>query len=254
MVKAKKHLGQHFLKEPRIAEKIANLIANSSVDKWLEIGPGTGVLTKFLLPLCQEVKCVELDTESVEYLAESFPNLAVINSDFLHLNFKDVWPTEFGIIGNFPYNISTQIVFHILENRAQIPEFAGMFQLEVAQRIASEPHSKTYGILSVLTQAFYEVDLVFKVGPGNFNPPPKVQSGVLKAQRKENFELSCNERLLFRVVKAAFGQRRKTLSNSLKIFKLPKEEVLRKQIFKLRAENLDVQEFINLTNWIEEHQ
>ncbi len=254
MVRAKKHLGQHFLKEPHVAEKIAKLISHSEVNNWLEIGPGMGILTKFLIKEAENVKCIEIDRESVSFLSEHYPNLEVILGDFLQLDLRQIWNEAYGVIGNFPYNISSQIVFQILANKDIIPEFAGMFQLEVAQRIAAEPGNKTYGILSVLTQAFYDVKLEFKVSPGNFNPPPKVQSGVISAKRKSHFKLPCEEKLFFGVVKAAFGQRRKTLSNALKTFNLPKEEVLRKQIFKLRAEKLSVDDFIELTKWIQKQK
>lgn len=250
MVRAKKHLGQHFLKERSIAERTAELAVPAGTKNWLEIGPGTGMLTQFLLERKLKLICVELDSESVTHLHENYPELLVIEGDFLKMNITDLFSVPFGVIGNFPYNISTQIVFKILENRDYVPEFIGMFQLEVAQRIVSPSGSKTYGILSVLTQAFYDVKLEFRISPGNFNPPPKVQSGVLRAVRKEDFALDCDEALFFSVVKASFQQRRKTLANALRKFNIPKEQVLQDQIFKLRAEKLDVSDFEHITRLI----
>lgn len=252
MVRAKKHLGQHFLKETSVAERTAKLASTANTGSWLEIGPGTGMLTQFLILEKFNIKCIEVDTESVAFLNENYPELEVIEGDFLKLPVKDIYKDPFGVIGNFPYNISSQIVFRILEFRDQIPAFIGMFQLEVAQRIAASSGSKTYGILSVLTQAFYDVKLEFRISPGNFNPPPKVQSGVLKAIRKNDFTLDCDEALFFEVVKAAFQQRRKTLGNALRKFNIPKEQVLQDQIFKLRAENLEVSDYVHVTRLIQE--
>ncbi|MCB9244936.1 MAG: 16S rRNA (adenine(1518)-N(6)/adenine(1519)-N(6))-dimethyltransferase RsmA [Flavobacteriales bacterium] len=251
MVRAKKHLGQHFLKEPGIAARIADLALGHDVENWLEIGPGTGILTQFLLERTKALRCVEIDRESEEYLHMHFPQLDVMHADFLKLELSTLYDSDFGVIGNFPYNISSQIVFKILDHRDRIPVFAGMFQLEVAQRLAAIPGTKAYGILSVLTQAYYDLKLVFKVSPGNFNPPPKVQSGVLLATRKADWELACNEVLFADVVKTAFNQRRKTLSNALKKFNIQPNESLQDQIFKLRAEKLSVADFVALTNRIE---
>lgn len=252
-VKAKKHLGQHFLNDEIIAEKIADTLSLNGYDKVLEIGPGMGVLTKYLLKKDIKTYVIEIDPESVEYLKANFLNLAprVIEKDFLKYDLNDVFNFEsFAIIGNFPYNISTQIVFKTLEMRAQIPEFSGMFQKEVAQRICSKEGSKVYGILSVLAQAFYEAEYLFTVPPSVFNPPPKVESGVLRLTRKKDFTLPCDESLLFKVVKTAFQQRRKTLRNSLKTFNL--SDSLREDvIFDKRPEQLSVQEFISLTLLIE---
>lgn len=250
MVRAKKHLGQHFLKEEGVARRIAELVRNRSVGNWLEIGPGTGILTRFLLAETEHLRCVEIDPESREYLAQHYPDLDVIDADFLKMDLKTIFSGPYGIIGNFPYNISSQIVFRILENREQVPVFAGMFQLEVAQRLAATPGGKDYGILSVLTQAHYVVNFCFKVSPGNFNPPPKVQSGVISAVRK-SAELGCDEKLFADVVKTAFNQRRKTLGNALKKFNIEVNETLQDQIFKLRAEKLSVNDFVSLTNRIQ---
>jgi 16S rRNA (adenine1518-N6/adenine1519-N6)-dimethyltransferase len=252
-VKAKKHLGQHFLKDESIAMKIADSLTLSNYKNVLEIGPGMGVLTKYLLKKDVTTYVIEIDTESVEYLQAHYLNLAqrIISKDFLKINIEDYFGKEqIAIIGNFPYNISTQIVFKTLENRHQIPEFSGMFQKEVAERIAEKAGSKKYGILSVLTQAFYNVEYLFTVPPSVFNPPPKVDSGVIRLIRKEDFTLPVNEKLFYRVVKTAFNQRRKTLRNSLKTMNL--SDLLREDsIFTKRPEQLSVEEFINLTSKIE---
>ncbi len=252
-VSAKKHLGQHFLKDKNIARKIANTLTLSSYKNVLEIGPGMGVLTQFILEKDLHVSVMEIDTESVLYLETHFNSslLQIIPADFLKYNLDLVFPNQpFAITGNFPYNISTQIVFKTLENRHRIPEFTGMFQKEVAQRICQKEGSKTYGILSVLTQAFYNAEYLFTVPPTVFNPPPKVDSGVIRLQRKEDFSLPCDEKLFFKVVKTAFGQRRKTLRNSLKTFNLP-DKLKEDSIFGLRPEQLSVEQFINLTKKIE---
>ena len=252
-VKAKKHLGQHFLRDENIAKKIANTLSLEGYDKVLEIGPGMGVLTKYLLQKDITTYVIEIDPESVEYLQANFLNLAprIIEKNFLKYDLNEIFSkSQFAIIGNFPYNISTQIVFKTLEMRDQIPEFSGMFQKEVAQRICEKEGSKAYGILSVLTQAFYHAEYLFTVPPSVFNPPPKVDSGVLRLTRKENFELSCDEKLFFRVVKTAFQQRRKTLRNSLKTFNLS-DNLKANVIFGKRPEQLSVDSFIELAQLIE---
>ena len=252
-VKAKKHLGQHFLKDENIAKKIADTLSLKDYNSVLEIGPGMGVLTKYLLEKDTTTYVIEIDSESVEYLQVNYLNLAprIIEKDFLKYDLKEVFnDSQFAIIGNFPYNISTQIVFKVLEMRAQIPEFSGMFQKEVAQRICEKEGSKAYGILSVLTQAFYNADYLFTVPPSVFNPPPKVDSGVLRLTRKEHLDLPCDEALFFRVVKTAFQQRRKTLRNSLKTFNLS-DNLKANAIFDKRPEQLSVDSFIELTQLIE---
>ena len=254
-VKAKKHLGQHFLKDENIASKIADTLRYKEYNFVLEIGPGMGVLTKYLLQKDAEVHVIEIDTESVTYLQEHYPKLQgkVHEEDFLKYDVSRIFGKEqFSIIGNFPYNISSQIVFKMLELREFIPEFSGMFQKEVAQRICEKEGSKTYGILSVLVQAFYEAEYLFTVPPSVFNPPPKVDSGVLRLTRKEDFSLPVNEKLFFRVVKTAFQQRRKTLRNSLKIFALP-DDIKEDSIFGRRPEQLSTAGFIELTQKIEPH-
>lgn len=251
-VKAKKHLGQHFLTDESIAKDIADSLSLSGYKKVLEIGPGMGVLTKYVLEKPIETFVIEIDTESVEYLQTHYLNLApnIISKDFLKYNLKEVFGEEpFAIIGNFPYNISTQIVFKTLEMRDQVPEFSGMFQKEVAQRICSKKGSKVYGILSVLAQAFYDCEYLFTVPPTVFNPPPKVDSGVMIMRRKENYKLDCDEKLLFTVVKTAFNQRRKTLRNSLKSLNLS-DKLQEDTIFALRPEQLSVEDFISLTQKI----
>lgn len=253
LVKAKKHLGQHFLTDEGIAEKIADSLSYKGYDHVLEIGPGMGVLTKYLLKKDSITHVIEIDTESVDYLKNNYLHLAdrIIEKDFLKYDLKEVFGEHpFAIIGNFPYNISSQILFKTLEMRDQIPEFSGMFQKEVALRICSKEGSKVYGILSVLTQAFYDAEYLFTVPPSVFNPPPKVDSGVLILKRKENFKLPCNEELFFKVVKIGFQQRRKTLRNSLKSFEIS-ENIKSNPIFDKRPEQLSVQQFIALTQLIE---
>jgi len=253
-VKAKKHLGQHFLNDETIAKKIADTLTLKNYKTVLEIGPGMGVLTKYLLDKPITTHVIEIDTESVEYLKNNYLNLAsrVIEKDFLKYDLNQVFKGEpFAIIGNFPYNISTQIVFKTIEMRDQIPEFSGMFQKEVAKRICSKEGSKVYGILSVLTQAFYNAEYLFTVPPDVFNPPPKVESGVLRLTRKENYTLPCSDKLLFKVVKTAFQQRRKTLRNSLKTLDLS-NNLREDAIFGKRPEQLSVEAFIALTQKIEE--
>ncbi|MBL85663.1 MAG: 16S rRNA (adenine(1518)-N(6)/adenine(1519)-N(6))-dimethyltransferase [Winogradskyella sp.] len=255
-VRAKKHLGQHFLKDENIAKKIADTLTLQGYKDVLEIGPGMGVLTKYLLKKDIKTHVIEIDTESVEYLKNNYLNLSdrIYEKDFLKYDLTEVFKDQpFAIIGNFPYNISSQIVFKTLEMRYQIPEFSGMFQKEVAQRICSKEGSKIYGILSVLTQAFYDAEYLFTVPPSVFNPPPKVDSGVLLLKRKENFTLPCDEVLFFKVVKTGFQQRRKTLRNSLKTFNLS-DNLKANTIFGQRPEQLSVSQFIELTSLIENDQ
>lgn len=253
-VRAKKYLGQHFLKDEQIAQKIADSLTGKGYKNVLEIGPGMGVLTKYLLKKNNlTIHVIEIDSESVDYLKTHYLNLAerIISKNFLKIDISAYFGKEqVAIIGNFPYNISTQIVFKTLENRHQIPEFSGMFQKEVAKRIAEKEGSKAYGILSVLTQAFYDVEYLFTVPPTVFNPPPKVDSGVIRLIRKDNYTLPVDEKLFYRVVKTAFNQRRKTLRNSLKTMNLS-DNLREDSIFAKRPEQLSVQEFISLTSKIE---
>lgn len=252
-VRAKKHLGQHFLHDENIAEKIGNTLSFEGYEHVLEIGPGMGVLTKYLIKKPIDVLAMDLDSESIEYLQEHYPidNLHIIEADFLKFDLSTLFEGKpFAITGNFPYNISTQIVFKTLEWRERIPEFTGMFQKEVAQRICEKPGSKAYGILSVLTQAFYDAEYLFTVKPGVFSPPPKVDSGVLRLKRKADFSLACDESTFFKVVKMAFQQRRKTLRNSLKTWQLS-EKHKEDAIFAMRPEQLSVSDFITLTQKLE---
>ena len=248
-VRAKKHLGQHFLKDENIASKIADSLSFEGYQNVLEIGPGMGVLTKYLLKKEKTNWVVEIDNESIDYLKSHYLHLTdrIINADFLKMDLASHFNKEpLAIIGNFPYNISSQIVFKAIECRDLIPEFSGMFQKEVAMRIAAGPGSKTYGIISVLTQAFYDVEYLFTVPPSVFNPPPRVDSGVIRLVRKKDYHLPVDVPFFFRVVKTAFNQRRKTLRNSLKSFQISdklKEDV----IFAQRPEQLSVEQFIELT-------
>ena len=253
-VRAKKFLGQHFLKDESIANKIADSLSLEGYQHILEIGPGMGMLTKYLLKKNKTIWVVEIDRESIAYLKTHYLHLSerIIEEDFLKMDLSTYFKDQpLAVIGNFPYNISSQIVFKAIENREKIPEFSGMFQKEVAQRICGKPGNKTYGILSVLTQAFYDAEYLFTVAPSVFNPPPKVDSGVLKLTRKKNYTLPVDTAFFFRVVKTAFNQRRKTLRNSLKSFDISdklKEDV----IFALRPEQLSVQQFIELTKSLAE--
>jgi 16S rRNA (adenine1518-N6/adenine1519-N6)-dimethyltransferase len=263
-VKAKKHLGQHFLTDESIAKNIADALIGSGYNHVLEIGPGMGVLTKYLLQKKPKITAIELDRASVAYLNETFPlehikldttnkHFEIIEGDFLKKDIQEMFNKEqVAIIGNFPYNISTQIVFKAIEYREFVPEFAGMFQKEVAMRIAEKEGSKVYGILSVLTQAFFDVEYLFTVPPNVFNPPPKVDSGVIRFTRKENYTLPVDEKLFFRVVKTAFNQRRKMLRSSLKSFNLS-DSLKEDPIFTKRPEQLSVSAFILLTQKIADH-
>lgn len=248
-VSPKKKLGQHFLNDLNIAQKIADLLQHQNCDNILEIGPGMGVLTQFLIPKIKNLKLVEIDTESVTYLNRKYPERQkeILNEDFLKMNLSKTFEGQaFGIIGNFPYNISSQIVFKALEYRQYLPFFCGMFQKEVAQRICEKPGTKAYGILSVLCQTYYHAQYHFNVSPAVFSPPPKVDSGVLSLKRKEDLIIDFDEKLLFSIVKTGFQQRRKTLRNSLKSLNIPKL-TLEDSIFDLRPEKLSAAQFIELT-------
>ena len=252
-VKPKKHLGQHFLIDLSIAQKIANTLTLKNYNKVLEIGPGMGVLTSNLLKKPIQTFVLEIDSESIKYLKTYFPQLSknIIEADILKYDLNSFSNNEqFAITGNFPYNISTQIVFKLLEFRNNIPEFTGMFQKEVAHRICVSEGTKAYGILSVLVQAFYGAEYLFTVPPNVFNPAPKVDSGVIRLTRKNNFSLQCDEKLFFKIVKTAFQQRRKTLRNSLKVFDLS-NNLKANTIFDKRPEQLSVDSFINLVSIIE---
>ncbi len=253
IVRAKKNLGQHFLKDKNIASKIVESLQSSQTGKVLEVGPGMGVLTQFLLEKSYQTYVVEIDSESVEYLKDNFPQLQdrIIPGDFLKLNLQDYFSGPFSVIGNFPYNISSQIFFKVLENREQIPEVVGMVQKEVAERIAAPPGSKTYGILSVLLQAFYHIEYLFTVSEHVFIPPPKVKSAVVRLKRNDRENLDCDEKLFSRVVKMAFNQRRKTMRNSLKML-ITHENLKNSELMGKRPEQLSVSGFEILTRLISE--
>ena len=251
-VRAKKALGQHFLTDQSIAMKIVDSLSRSEIRDVLEIGPGMGVLTQYLLKRDDlELKLVELDVESVEYLLTHFPGMQgkLYQADYLKLDIHTLFSGQYRVIGNFPYNISSQIFFKILEDKDRVPEVVCMIQKEVAERIAEKPGSKTYGILSVLLQAWYDIDYIVSVGSGAFCPPPKVQSAVIRLRRNSRSSLGCDEKLFKTVVKTAFNQRRKTLRNALK--PLLNESIDSSDpVFDLRAERLSVEDFVALTNLI----
>ncbi len=250
LVRAKKHLGQHFLTDKKIAAKIVNgLIHTDQYQQVLEVGPGMGILTDLLLERTElETYMVDIDVESYHFLQGKYPQVGnrLINGDFLKLDLTTIFSGKFGIIGNFPYNISSQILFKILEHRNQVVEMVGMFQKEVAERCASGSGTKEYGILSVLIQAYYNIEYLFSVKPGTFNPPPKVNSGVIRLTRNERTELPCDEKLFWRTVKGGFNQRRKTLRNALS-GTISKDRMDDHPFFDKRAEQLTVEDFIALT-------
>jgi len=246
-VRAKKHLGQHFLNNEQIAFDITDLLSEETKNV-VEIGPGMGVLTQFLVKKDFTTEVVEIDTESVFYLRLNYPKLSVHEGDFLQLKLKEKYPYSFSLIGNFPYNISSQILFKAFENRDQIPEVIGMFQKEVAERIVCKKGKKR-GILSVFLQAFYDIEYCFTVNEDVFTPPPKVKSGVIKLVRNSREELPVDEKKFKRVVKAGYNQRRKTLKNAMKPFELINENEIA-DLLALRAEQLSVDDFIKLTNHV----
>lgn len=253
-VKPKKFLGQHFLKDLKIAQAIADTVDVCPNLPVLEVGPGMGVLTQFLLQKDRTVKVVELDFESVAYLREEYPALEdnIIEDDFLKMNLQRLFDgRQFVLTGNYPYNISSQIFFKMLDNKDLIPCCTGMIQKEVAERIAAGPGSKTYGILSILIQAWYHVDYLFTVNENVFNPPPRVKSAVIRMTRNETKELGCNEKLFKQVVKTTFNQRRKTLRNSIKPILGKDCPLTNDELFNKRPEQLSVQQFISLTNEVE---
>ncbi len=255
IVKPKKALGQHFLKDLDIAARIACTIDSYKGVPVLEIGPGTGVLTKFLLQNGHDLKVIELDRESVKYLKENFTELEnkIIEGDFLKLNPEDFFPDKYCIIGNYPYNISSQIFFKVLEYKDKIPCCSGMIQKEVAERIASKPGKKAYGILSVFLQAFYDIEYLFTVDEHVFDPPPAVKSAVIRMTRNNVSALDCDEILFRKVVKAGFNQRRKTLRNSLKAITGNNKITNAGSILDKRPEQLSVADFVELTNLLEPH-
>ncbi|MCW3104724.1 MAG: ksgA [Bacteroidetes bacterium] len=253
-VRAKKKLGQHFLKNEDIAQKIVESLSRTSeYAHVLEVGPGMGVLTKYLIAHTNyETHVIDIDKESIGYLKVNFPSLEknIIEGDFLELDLEKLFPGPFAVIGNFPYNISTEILFKVMDHKDQVPEVVGMFQKEVAERIAAKPRNKTYGITSVLLQAFYDIDYLFTVGENEFIPPPRVKSAVIRLRRNAVAKLDCDEKLFKQLVKAGFNQRRKTLRNSIRAFKL-KPEFLDHKYLTQRAEELSVADFVALTNMVE---
>jgi 16S rRNA (adenine1518-N6/adenine1519-N6)-dimethyltransferase len=257
MVRPKKFLGQHFLKDKQVAQRIVNALhLPEGKNQVIEIGPGTGVLTQWLVQRPEaDLTLVEIDRESVAYLHEHYPQLSdrIVEGDFLELNLADRFPGAVHIIGNFPYNISSQIFFKVLDNRDQVSQVVCMIQKEVADRIAEKEGSKTYGILSVLLQTYYHIEYLFKVPPGVFFPPPKVMSAVIRLVRNDRVKLDCNEELYRKVVKQAFQNRRKTLRNALKILNLH-TSVYALEIMDKRAEQLSVEQFIYLTREIEKNR
>lgn len=254
-VKPKKFLGQHFLKDLQVAQDIANTVDACPELPILEVGPGMGVLTQFLMTKERPLKVVELDFESVAYLRENFPALGnnIIEQDFLKMDLAQLFEGKpFVLTGNYPYNISSQIFFKMLDYKDLIPCCTGMIQKEVAERMAAGPGSKTYGILSVLIQAWYRVEYLFTVHEHVFNPPPKVKSAVIRMTRNETQELGCNEKLFKQIVKTTFNQRRKTLRNSISPILDKTNPLMADPIFNKRPEQLSVQEFIDLTNRVEQ--
>lgn len=246
----KKHLGQHFLKDVQICQRIADaILVNESEQNVLEIGPGTGALTQYLIAKNLNLVAYEVDVESVQYLSLQYPNLRLKQKDILKENWKSVFEDQFTLVGNFPYNISSQIVFKVFENRSIITQMVGMFQKEVAERICAQPGTKKYGILSVLIQAFYKTSYLFTVNEDVFDPPPKVKSGVIRFERNEIDHLNCDETLFVKVVKSTFNQRRKMVRNSIK--GLCKDHKLSHQLMTKRPEQLSVNDFIQLTNLLE---
>ena len=251
-VRAKKHLGQHFLRDLEVARRIAASLPLDGRTSVLEIGPGTGVLTQFLLQNPDiDLTAVELDSESVVYLHQHFPQLNVVEADFLKMDLKNLFTDKFCVIGNLPYNISSQIFFKMLYNKDQIPCLVGMIQKEVAERMAAKEGNKTYGILSVLMQAYYSIDYLFTVHEHVFDPPPKVKSAVIRLTRNDVSRINCDEKLFKTVVKTAFNQRRKQMRNSLKPLIAKENPVFADPIFDKRPEQLSVDAFIELTNMIE---
>ncbi len=254
-MKAKKSYGQHFLTNERIAERIANsLPAAANYQKVVEVGPGQGMLTKYLLHKDYELFAIEADRDMVDYLEEHYPELSpnLFKANFLRIRLEELFGEEpFAIIGNFPYNISSQILFKMLDYRAQVPELVGMFQKEMAERVVAKPGGKAYGVISVLVQSYYDGELLFSVKKGSFNPPPKVKSAVIHLRRKAETELECDEKLFRTVVKQAFSQRRKMLRNTMKTF-IKGDAILKTDFFRQRPERLSVEDFVQLTNWVEE--
>ena len=253
-VRAKKHLGQHFLKDEQIAKNIVDTLLQSTDLPLIEIGPGTGVLTKYLIEK-EKFFAVDIDTESIEFLKKAYPKHLdkILYGDFLKMSMDNLFSEKFAIIGNFPYNISSQIMFKVLDLRDKVDIVVGMFQKEVAERMAEKPGSKTYGILSVLLQAYYDIDYLFTVEPGAFTPPPKVKSAVIRLTRNKTEKLDCDEKLFKAIVKSTFNQRRKMVRNGVKSF-IKDEAIMSHKFFTMRPEQLSVAQFVELTQIIEQQR
>ncbi len=249
-VKPKKHLGQHFLEDMSIAQRIADsLTIHGGYKRVLEIGPGTGALTQFLLKKDYLTEVVEVDRESVQFLGMKYPDLKVYEENFLKMDFSKFNGEQIAVVGNFPYNISSQILFKVLDERDTVPEVVGMFQKEVAERIAEGPGSKVYGILSVLLQAYYDIEYLFTVDEDVFDPPPKVKSGVIRLIRNNVQQLDCDEKLFKTIIKATFNQRRKMVRSSIK--GLLQGKVIESEFLTERPEQMSVADFVKLTNTVE---
>ena len=254
-LKAKKSYGQHFLTNEDFAQRIADgLLLTDTYKKVLEVGPGQGMLTKYLLRKPFKTYAVDADADMIEFMTYNYPDISdrLVKANFLRTDFKEIiGDEEFGLIGNFPYNISSQIVFKMLDNKDQVPEMVGMFQKEMAERIIATPGGKDFGVIAVLTQAYYSGEMLFYVTPDNFSPPPRVQSAVIRLERKANQDLGCDYQLFRQVVKQAFSQRRKMLRNTMKMF-MKGSPYLQDEFFNNRPEQLTVQEFVGLTCRVQE--
>lgn len=252
-IKAKKSLGQHFLKDTNIAISIVDFLIADHVDHVVELGPGMGVLSNLIMTRFENCSFIEIDEDAVHYLKNKYPQIAdkIIHRDFLKLDLDKAFKGTLALIGNFPYNISSQIMFKVLENRQKIVEIVGMFQKEVADRIISKPGNKVYGILSVFLQAYYHIDSLFSLGPECFNPPPKVNSSVIRFTRNTIKKLDCNEELFVKIVKQTFNQRRKMIRNSIRLVGV--NDDFKSDYLTMRPEQLDVLQFVELTNQVELH-
>ena len=250
-IKAKKHLGQHFLKDETVAQHIVDAVTTETDLPLIEVGPGTGVLTKHLITK-ENFFAVDVDTESIDYLKKTYPQYQskIIEGDFLQMDVSKLFPDKFAVIGNFPYNISSQIMFKVLDLRDSVDVVVGMFQKEVAERIAIKPGTKIYGILSVLLQAYYDIEYLFTVEPTVFIPPPKVKSAVIRLKRNNTVKLDCDEKLFKAIVKSTFNQRRKMIRNGVKSF-IKDEAIMSHKFFTMRPEQLSVAQFVELTQIIE---
>jgi len=250
-VRAKKKFGQHFLNDRSIAEAIVNSLKMVEIDQVIELGPGMGVLTEFILQKPYESVFIEIDKEAINYLNETYPQIQgrLIDSDFLKVDLDERFKGNLALIGNFPYNISSQILFRMLEHKERVLELVGMFQKEVADRVIAPPGSKVYGIISVFVQAYYDTENLFNLGPEKFSPPPKVNSAVIRLQRNKVAKLDCDEKLFFKIVKQTFNQRRKMIRNTLKSFGIG--EGFESEFLTERPEQLSVEDFVKLTRQVE---